>query len=87
MKNLKKIATTMALAGIIMMGVTSAQAGLLMSDFMGGTTEQPCTDKLDEGIIVNDIVGIIVSGLTGIIVNDFSPNTCENVNHGILMSD
>ena len=37
MKNLKKIATTLSLAGIIMMGVSNANAGLLMSDFAGGS--------------------------------------------------
>ena len=74
MKNLKKYATTLALAGIIMMGVSTAKAGLLMSDLTGGNEPQPCstTDKgvnVDSGIIVSGLTGIIVSGLTGIIVS------------------
>ncbi len=79
MKNLKKLATTLALSGIIMMGVTNTQAGLLMSDFAGGG-EQPCTIdvSVDNGIIVNDLTGIIVNDLAGCNTNSLI---------GLLISD
>lgn len=92
MKNLKKIATTLTLTGIIMMGVTSTKAGLLMTDFAGGNNNQPCTtEKIDinvnSGIIIGGLTGIIIGGLTGILMSDLSPNNCEQVDNGILMSD
>ena len=92
MKNLKKIATTLTLTGIIMMGVTSANAGLLMTDFAGGDNNQPCTTEkidinVDSGIIMSGLTGIIMSGLTGILMSDFSPNTCEQSDFGLLMVD
>lgn len=91
MKNLKKFATTLALAGIIMMGVSNAKAGLLMSDFAGGDGSQPCTvdAQFDDGIIVSGFTGIIVSGLTGIIVSGFTAEDCASSDSltGILMSD
>ncbi len=90
MKNIKKFATTLALAGIIMMGVSSANAGLLMSDFAGGSTDVPCETevKVDSGIIVSGLTGIIVSGFTGIIVSGIkADNDCVKVDSGILMSD
>lgn len=90
MKNLKKIATTLTLTGIIMMGVTSTKAGLLMSDFAGG--EQPCTTvntdiNIDSAVIVSGFTGVIVSGFMGVIVSGLSSDNCEQVNHGLLMTD
>lgn len=89
MKNLKKLIATVTLTGIIILGTTNAQAGLLMSDFAGtGDTNQPCTTKVekksskryDNGIIVS-LTGIIVS-LTGIIVSyNETPTNC-----GIIVS-
>ncbi len=98
MKNLKTFATTMALAGIIMMGVSSANAGLLMSDFTGGTNDVPCgtNEKVDSGILMSDATGIIVSGFTGIIVSGFTgiivsgvkgDNNCVKVDNGIMLAD
>ena len=84
MKNLKTYATTLALAGIIMMGVSSAKAGLLVSDFTGGNEPQPCstTDKgvkFDSGILMSDLTGIIVSGFTGILMSDIkAPRLCPS---------
>ena len=92
MKNFKKFATTLALAGIIMMGVSNAKAGFLMSDLKGGTDTQPCTSKtntnVDSGIIVSGLTGIIVSGLTGIFISDLrEAKGCEKVDNGIMISD
>jgi hypothetical protein len=79
MKNLKKFATTLALAGIIMMGASSAKAGLLMSDFTGGSNDQSCSTKVDSGILMSDLTGIIIGGL--------KDNNCVKADSGILMSD
>jgi hypothetical protein len=87
MKNLKKFATTLALAGIIMMGASSAKAGLLMSDFTGGSNDQPCSTKVDSGILMSDLTGIIIGGFTGIIIGGLKDNNCVKADSGILMSD
>jgi hypothetical protein len=88
MKNLKNLMAAVTLIAVLMIGATSANAGLLVSDFSGGDDTQPCTatnnDKTDWGIIVTGFTGIIVTGFTGIIVTGAadSPVDC-----GILMSD
>ncbi len=97
MKNLKTFATTLTLAGIIMMGTSAAKAGLMLADFTGGNNDRPCTTntKVDSGILMSDATGIIVSGFTGIIVSGFTgiivsglkDNNCAKVDSGILMSD
>ena len=92
MKNLKKIATTLTLTGIIMMGVTSTKAGLLMSDFAGGDNNQPCTTETtdintDSAIIMSGFASTIVSALTGLLMSDFAGNNCEQADFGLLMTD
>ncbi len=89
MKNLRTFATTLALAGIIMTGASSAKAGIMLADLMGGNADQPCTSevKVDSGIIVSGLTGIIVSGFTGIIVSGLRTDDCVKVDSGILMSD
>lgn len=80
MKKLRNLVATLALAGIIMMGTTSANAGFLLSDYkVVDETPNPCSvdskEKVDHGIIVN-LTGIIVN-LTGIIVNyKQAPTNC-----------
>ncbi|MEZ5429406.1 MAG: hypothetical protein R2747_24365 [Pyrinomonadaceae bacterium] len=91
MNNLKKLAVSLTLAGIIMMGVSSAKAGLLMSDFAGDENQQ-CTTKnqdvkFDSGILMSGFVGILMSDLIDIISGKSSDQGCVQVNHGILMSD
>jgi hypothetical protein len=72
MTNLKNLLATITLLAVIVLGTTSANAGLLMSDFSNSGNGDPCTEngdvKLDMGIIVAGITGIIVAGRTGIIV-------------------
>ncbi len=87
MKNLKKILASLTLAGIIMMGVTSANAGLLLSDFAGGSNE-PCSEtKSDTAVIMSEATAIIVSGFTAIIVSGLSNDDCVRVDNGILLGD
>ena len=87
MKKLTNLVATFALAGIIMMGVSTANAGFLMSDFGSRPeTPSPCKAKtkvkVDHGIIVSGFTGIIVSGFTGIIVSGYNDISC-----GLLISD
>lgn len=95
MKNIKKIVTTLSLAGIIMMGVTATNAGIIMS---GRTETKPCTPetKVDHGIIMSGYTGIIMSGFTGIIMSGFTgilysdlsgSEGCVRVDSGILYTD
>jgi hypothetical protein len=76
MKNLKKLVATATLMGIIIIGVTNVNAGIIVSL----SDKQQCTEiddtKVDNGIIVS-LTGIIVS-LTGIIVsyNDSPQGGC-----------
>ena len=93
MKNCKKIIATLTMVGIIMMGVTATNAGILMSDFTGADNNPaPCSLDNSKG----DFIGIIVGGFTGIIVGGFTGVSVEPVNNdeicvrvdsGILMSD
>ena len=92
MKTLKKLAATLTLAGIIIIGVTNnANAGMLLSDFTGGSdTPAPCEEradtKVDSGIIVS-LRGIIVS-FTGIIVSygDVEQKPETRTDCGIIVS-
>lgn len=72
MTNLKNLLASITLAAVIILGTMSANAGILVSDFVKSGNDNPCTAnddvKLDMGIIVAGITGIIVAGRTGIIV-------------------
>jgi hypothetical protein len=71
MKNLRNLMTGFVLAVVLMIGVGSANAGILMTDDFKETTSQPCTEtgtKVDSGVIVTGITGVIVTGFTGVIV-------------------
>lgn len=71
MNSIKKATATIAVFGIIILGVNSVQAGMLMSDFAGGNDNQPCVEKVDtkdgQGTKVDH--GIIISGLATIFGN------------------
>lgn len=70
MKNLRNLMTGFVLAAILMLGVGTANAGILMSD-LKETAPQTCTEpetKIDYGVIVTGLVGVIVTGFTGVIV-------------------
>ena len=58
----------MAMMGIIIAGFTSANAGIIMSDFTSTEAQTTTEAKDDKGIIVVNLTGIIVVNLTGIIV-------------------
>lgn len=84
---------------MMVLGTTSANAGLLMSDFASPTDEPvSCSDegiKFDMGIIVAGLTGIIVAGRDGIIVAGRdgiivagrNADCSSNDRTGILMSD
>lgn len=86
--------TGFVLASVLMIGVGTARAGILMTDFTN-TTSQPCTEtdtKVDSGVIVTGLTGVIVTGFTGVIVTGFTgvivtgaTDTQEDC--GILMTD
>ena len=90
MKNLRNLLATVTLLAILMVGASTAQAGILMTDQLSAdTTTQPCKDTTDEpkvndGIIVH-LTGIIVH-FTGIIVHVGSTDT-ENTECGIIVHD
>lgn len=62
---------TLGLAVVMMMTVSTANAGIIVTDAKGNTN-QPCTeqkgDKADWGIIITDFTGVVVWGFTGIII-------------------
>lgn len=83
MKNLRNLLATGTLMATLMIGASTANAGILMTDLQN---PQPCTEKSEKkdwGVIVQDIVGVIVQDLTGVIVQDGA----EHVDCGILMTD
>jgi len=82
MKNLRNLLATVTLTAVLMISVSTAKAGILLSDLKNGDS-QPCTStKVDNGILVT-LSGILVT-LTGILVtvSDDTPVDC-----GILMTD
>lgn len=90
MKRYKNIAATFLMIGILTLGSSFANAGILINDFNGSErtkTEQPCTnpdEKIDYGILINDIIGILINDFTGILINDVRTTT---VDCGILIND
>jgi hypothetical protein len=94
MKNLRNLMTGFVLAVVIMLGVGTANAGILMSDFKG-EAPQPCTEtntKVDNGVIVTGLTGVIVTGFTGVIVTGFTGVIVTGAietktDCGILMTD
>lgn len=74
MKKMKKIASAMVLSGVIMMGVNTAQAGVIVNLNDGTKNPSTCSEsinksgeRVDHGVIVN-LTGVIVN-FTGVIVN------------------
>ncbi|CAN5321822.1 hypothetical protein BH10ACI1_BH10ACI1_30950 [soil metagenome] len=85
MKNLKNMLAAITLTAVLMLGATSANAGILLSDFTGTSNQNPCTEqttKNNGGVAVND--GILVAGFTGILVAGAADPT---VNCGIIVGD
>ena len=88
MKQLRTLATTALVLGVIIMGVSNARAGMLMSDFVGGDSA-PCTEtkggsdtKVDSGIIVTGLTVILGEGVTKAIFG--TPD--EQTNCGIIVT-
>lgn len=93
MKNLRNLLATVTLMAIIMIGATNANAGLLMSDFAGDSSD-PCaesTGKSDDtnwSVIVTGFTSVIVTGFTSVIVTGLANGGDDNnTNCGILLSD
>jgi hypothetical protein len=101
MKNFRNLLAAVALMFVLMVGASTAKAGLLVSDFTGGNSQTPCTEtkedskegsKYDWGVIVNGVTGVIVNGLTGVIVNGFNSGIIitdiknENTNCGVIVN-
>ena len=87
MKNLKNIFTAGVLAAVLMVGATSANAGILLSDRASNNNEQ-CTQ--DDTGITGLITGIIVLDFArvGILLSDRTQPTCaDTTRNGILLSD
>lgn len=92
MKNIKNFVAGVALAGILSMGVSTANAGILMADATGMENPNPCSEKqevkVDSGILVTGF-GILVTGFTGILVTGAAADTKTptQTDCGILMTD
>ena len=90
MKKIKNTVAAMSLMAVLGLGATAANAGMLMSDFSGGS--EPTCDNTN----VSSATGIIIVGfagpssLTGILLGDFAP-TCDAsataARDGMLISD
>jgi hypothetical protein len=88
MKNLRNLLTTITLMVVLMTSVTTAKAGILMSDLKGDDT-QSCTEtktdsKTNWGIVITSLTGIVITSLTGIVITSV---TDAPVDCGILMTD
>ena len=70
MKTVRNILTAGAMAAVLLMGTTFANAGIIVAGLKDTTNTDPCKDttKVDNGIIVAGLDGIIVAGFDGIIV-------------------
>jgi hypothetical protein len=94
MKNLRKLMTGFILAVVLMLGVGTANAGILMTD-LKSEAPQPCTEtksNVDKGVIVTGLTGVIVTGLTGVIVTGLTGVIVTGAietktDCGILMTD
>jgi hypothetical protein len=89
MKNFRNLLAAVAFMFVLMVGTSTAKAGLLVSDFTGGTPQTPCTEtkensKYDWGVLINGITGVLINGFTGVIVNDLK---ITNTNCGVLIND
>lgn len=87
MKKIKNTVAAMSLMAVLGLGATAANAGMLMSDFAGGS-QPTCADNTG----VSSATGILIIGLaapsslTGILLGDFAPTTCtEAAKDGIII--
>lgn len=91
MKNLKNLMAAITLLAVLVLSTTSANAGIIVSDFTGSNGDNPCTDKdgvkVDSGILMSDLGGIIIAGFTGIIIAGKSGSGGTPVDCGIILGD
>lgn len=84
MKNIKNLLAAITLVGVLMIGASSARAGLLVSDFAGGgTTDNGCVQEDSyTGVIIAGYTGVIIAGFTGVIIAGFVDNSspCSDIN-------
>ncbi len=81
MKNFKTLFAALTLTMVLAFGTNMASAGLLISDFTGGSGD-PCqpTETVDS------VTGIIVLGFTGLLISDFAEtSTPPAVDCGIIV--
>ena len=98
MKNVRNMLMSASMTGILLMGSTFANAGIIVAGFRSDSDSKqpadPCTTStvskksttgiiVTDGIIVAGIAGIIVAGIAGIIVTD-APSTPQNC--GIIVA-
>ena len=81
MKNLKNMMAAVTMLAVLVLGTTSANAGLLMSDRANPGQGNSCTVKQD---IMADLTGIILHRM-GIILSKGGTNT--EVSCGIILGD
>ena len=80
MKNFKTLFAALTLTMVLAFGTNMASAGLLISDFTGGSGD-PCQPVET----VDSITGIIVLGFTGLLISDFAETSTPPVDCGIIV--
>ena len=78
MKNLKNIATAATLTAVLMMGATTSQAGIIISDRAEGINQCEQAEESFVDSIVTAISGLLMSDRSGLLMSDRS---------GLLISD
>ena len=99
MKNLKNIATAIALVAVLTLGTFNANAGLLLSDSAGTSNQCVKTRTFNFGTFnFRTLTGILASGVTGMLLSDkagmllsdglmLSDSNRQTCRQGLLMSD
>lgn len=80
MKNSNSKVAAFVMMAILVLGTTSANAGILVSDVtkIETKTSQTCStteEKPDWGIVIHNLVGIVIHNLVGILVSDSKTST------------
>lgn len=73
MKNLRNLMATITLMAVLMIGASTANAGILLTDGLKSDAPQPCTEKQGEtktdwGIVITSFTGIVITSFTGIVI-------------------
>lgn len=87
MQTIKKTIAAITMTGIILLGTSFANAGIIIlgakEQSSGSKTTQQCSEtsgpsKANSGIIILGFTGIIILGLTGIIILGAKESTATN---------